>query len=369
MRLIVANHRWIRELAAVCTLSAAVACGGDDAPPPTGLASGSGSSAGGGGSAGNGGNGGTDRFDAAPDEGAGGGGNADAPEDRRLDGTLEAEVGGDGAEGSTEGPKDSAGEDGGSLPDVSSERVSLDAADGGDGDVAVADHALDAPEPELDAQQEAESGIACPPLIGYWPADGDAKDAVGRNDGQLNDGVTFVAGKAGSSAFAFNGTSSVTMDRAPGVRSSGNFSYSFFIYVTAYTNGIMTDGAGSYFIDRPADSAPLMSFKAIDGAYGVQVRCDDFSGPSGPVGGVIEANVWTHLAFVRTAKSQLTLYVNGQQAASIPDFCNFLTPPPFKLGRHAIEAGFTGRIDELRVYDAALTQPQVEALASGRPCN
>src|SRR5262249_22079356 len=159
------------------------------------------------------------------------------------------------------------------------------------------------------------------------------------------------------------------MDRAPGVRSNGNFSYSFFVYVSSYTNGIMTDGEGSYFIDRPADSAPLVSFKAIGDAYGVQIRCDDSSGPSGPIGGVVETNAWTHIAFVRAAKSKLTLYVNGQEAASIPDFCTFLTPPPFKLGRHATEAGFTGRFDDLRVYDAALTQPQIDALASGRPCN
>ncbi len=45
-----------------------------------------------------------------------------------------------------------------------------------------------------------------------------------------------------------------------------------------------------------------------------------------------------------------------------------LTAPAFELGQHVIYEGFTGAIDELRIYDGALQLPQIQALAAGRAC-
>jgi hypothetical protein len=231
-----------------------------------------------------------------------------------------------------------------------------------------ADAAEDATAPDAgadtrDAAGEARSG-ECPGLIGYWPGDDDATDHAGNNDGTLQDGVTFARGQVGD-AFMFDGTSSMVVPRAPGVQARGSWTYSLWINVAAYPNGDNT-----YFIDRNSPSAPLAGLVAHGSSFQFQVRYDDGSGLGGPVGGTISVSTWKHVAMVRDAGKQFYLYVDGQNVASIPDSGASLTPPPFKLGRHfnAANSGFSGLIDELKVYDGALTSSQIQALAQKQPC-
>jgi hypothetical protein len=138
--------------------------------------------------------------------------------------------------------------------------------------------------------------------------------------------------------------------------------------VAAYTNGSLADGFGSFFIDRTSVTNNLVSLKAVNDQFAFQVRFDDGTGLGGPVGGTIPLNSWIHIALVREPGTRFALYVGGQLAGTTPDLGRTLTPPAFELGRHVIYAGFTGSIDELRIYDGAMRLPQVQALAAGRIC-
>jgi hypothetical protein len=209
--------------------------------------------------------------------------------------------------------------------------------------------------------------VRCPPLVGYWAADGNALDSVGQDNGNIN-GATFAAGRFGQ-AFSFNGTSTVTVARAPNLQVRGGWSYSLFIRVTAYTNGSIAAGDGSYFIDRTSPTNNLASLKAVNNRFAFQIRFDDGTGIDAPVGGPISMNAWTHVAMVREAGTRFALYVDGVLVASVPDAGGGLTPPAFQLGRHFNLQGFTGQIDDLRIYDGILRLPQVQALAAGRACN
>jgi hypothetical protein len=270
-------------------------------------------------------------------------------------------AGGSGGEGGSAGAGGSSGAGGsagaggnGGSPDA-----------GGSGgassvDAGASDARADAIAPLPDAM------APCPPLLGYWSADDNALDSVGQNNGQT-DGATYGTGVMGD-AFVFNGASSVTASRAVGVKIAGDWTYSFFINVAAYTDGTIGAGDGSYFLDRTSPTLPLVSLKAVGGQFAFQVRYDDGTGLGGPIGGAIQTNTWAHVALVREAGVGFTLYVNGRLANTVADDGGALTAPAFKLGRHESLEGFTGSIDELRIFDGALGLAQIQGLAARNAC-
>jgi hypothetical protein len=208
------------------------------------------------------------------------------------------------------------------------------------------------------------SGGGCPNLRNYWPADDKPADAVGNDDLVLQNGVTFALGKFGD-AFSFNGSDSAVATRAPSLPVQGSWTYTLWINVYSYPNGDST-----LFIDRTTNTLGLISLKATGSSFEFQVRYDDGSGLGGSVGGTIRTNNWTHLALVRDVSRRFHLYVDGQDVASTPDTGASLTPPVLKLGQHAYAAnsGFTGLIDDLRIFDAALSGAQIQALANNQLC-
>ncbi|GAB2854946.1 LamG-like jellyroll fold domain-containing protein [Hymenobacter ruber] len=75
----------------------------------------------------------------------------------------------------------------------------------------------------------------------------------------------------------------------------------------------------------------------------------------------IPANRWTHVAATWDGTA-LQLYVNGVAVASTPNSGPVATNEPLQIGRSAAyNQPFNGRLDEVRIYNAALTAAQVLA--------
>ena len=71
-------------------------------------------------------------------------------------------------------------------------------------------------------------------------------------------------------------------------------------------------------------------------------------------------NTWTHLATTFDGAT-VRLYVNGVQVASRPETTALTTSTgPLTLGYNIYGERFTGRIDEVRVYNRALTVPELQ---------
>ncbi|WP_157077284.1 LamG domain-containing protein [Robertmurraya korlensis] len=78
----------------------------------------------------------------------------------------------------------------------------------------------------------------------------------------------------------------------------------------------------------------------------------------------IPAGEWTHLAFT-VNEGQISVYVNGEEKFNKGGFPNVFTTTngTFGLGVNYWDTPFKGLIDELHVYEGALTAEQVAELS------
>src|SRR5205807_4817584 len=175
-----------------------------------------------------------------------------------------------------------ADSDGDGVPDIH------DACPGTAPNVVVTDDGCDA------------SACLTPPanLIGWWAADGNAKDLQGAHDGTLVNGTTFNAGEVGP-AFVFDGVDdrvTTTLDVQPSAMPTTT--WDAWVYPTI-NNGtrqtIMTSDDGGF--DREVSLENVGSFGVFTG-----------SGLWTPIS--FDLNQWQHIAVVYTP-ANILFYKNG----------------------------------------------------------
>ena len=181
-------------------------------------------------------------------------------------------------------------------------------------------------------------------------------DASGNsNNGTVTAATWTNAGQYGS-ALVFNGTSALV-----GINDSASLHLTTAMTLEAWVNPSTVDGAWRDVIYKGNDNYYLeatSSHSAVPGGGGV------FGGGGTTVYGAapLAVNAWTHLA-VTYDGATLRLYVNGTQVSSVTLAGNILVSTnPLQIGGDGIFGQFfRGMIDEVRVYNLALTAAQVQA--------
>lgn len=192
-------------------------------------------------------------------------------------------------------------------------------------------------------------------LVAYYPLNGSAIDASGNGNNGVAHNISFApdryeaSGKAG--AFAGDAASNITVDSTK-LNFSGDFSVSVWINPTAGsgTEGPRVFSTAGYEVTLDLPSL-LVNFGAGDALVKSSIPA--------------AAGAWTHVAAIRT-DNQLKLYLNGSAAGSStishpPDYSRIFTP---KIGGNsgADLDSYGGLIDDLRLYNRALTKEEVNAL-------
>lgn len=203
---------------------------------------------------------------------------------------------------------------------------------------------------------------AQPPTDGvaYYPLDGDATDYWGTNDGTVN-GATPTTGIR-SQAYSFDGTDDdISFSNPPPI--TGSMTVSMWArYDTANTNHTINNYGGGtgtqHFILGlgAASSAGYPSFFIDDGSTSVAAFQPT----------VVTTGVWYHLVGVYDDTSKdAKIYINGTLAAKSSfggTTPNWQERPMF-FGYSPYGGSRTdGVIDDVRIYDRALSQAEISAL-------
>ena len=187
------------------------------------------------------------------------------------------------------------------------------------------------------------------------------------NNGTFGSGVTrTTAGKFGG-ALVFNGTSGlVTIPNSASLQLTTGMTLEAWVnpsVVTSAWRDVIYKGNDNYYLEGTSDNG------GRPGAGGT------FGGAGTVTYGTaaLAANTWTHLA-VTYDRVTLRLYVNGAQVSSLARTGNIATSTnPLQIGGDSLFGQFfQGMIDEVRVYNVALTRGQIQtdmntAVGGGTP--
>jgi hypothetical protein len=208
----------------------------------------------------------------------------------------------------------------------------------------------------------ATAQVCVPPpagLVSWWPGDGNANDIKGSNNGTLVNSATFAAGMVGQ-AFSFNGSNYVEVPDAPNLDFGPNspMSIDMWVFRTSTANPM-------HFIGKRSGCTNI-SYQMVLDSNGV-----DFNSDSGIASSHqdLPMNAWTHLAGTFDGTT-FRIYVNGFLAGTGTGTMGPITTDPLRIGTSGTCAGFGGLIDEVELFNRALSQAEiisiVDAGAAGK---
>jgi uncharacterized protein YjdB len=214
-------------------------------------------------------------------------------------------------------------------------------------------------------------------LVGHWTFDEGSGVTAGDSSGNgetatLVNGVSWVAGQIGTAVSA-NASSSQAVN-IPAINLSGTnaVTVAFWLNHTYSTAGghVLLENTANYnssttgFIVLPDDDTCKGIQAAVHGNVGYTANC--FVQPS--------SGAWHHLAFVfdksQTGAAQVKFFLDGvlQTAGSLlasNNTGNFGNNPTYLFSRGGTQLFTSAQTDDLRIYNSALSQSQVQGLYNG----
>ena len=209
-------------------------------------------------------------------------------------------------------------------------------------------------------QQGYELGSLTDGLVAYYPFDGDVKDYALNNDGEDNTSAGYIDGRVGDKAKEFDGIDDAIYinDKSVlgnlGSSSEDDFTYSMWIK----TSG----GSGTRFIsDRISGTSGNRRCElGLNNDGTVDYNWGSFEGST-----VVNDGNWHQIILV-SRNGNLYGYVDGSIDGNGARPSN-VSNTEIYVGAHLNDDGslsgyFPGQIDDLRIYDHALSLPEIKAL-------
>ena len=205
-------------------------------------------------------------------------------------------------------------------------------------------------------------------LVGYWPFNGNANDESGNgNNGTVN-GATLSADRNGvaNSAYSFDGVSSyISIKKNENLNIKSHISFSIWFNIKGWDKNwpdwaalLSKSTNPSYCNYRISIHKDFVSF--IYGGKEYSIKYD----PS-----IIKMNMWNHI--VVTMNGLVNIYINDERLTN--DATNNVMYEgenmDLEFGRDQPGATdyFNGQIDDIAIYNRALSQQEITALYSGTP--
>lgn len=195
-------------------------------------------------------------------------------------------------------------------------------------------------------------------LLTWWAGENNAIDSVNSLNGNLLNGATFAAGKQGQ-AFSFDGVDDCVEVADTALLRPAQVSLEAWVY--PQNAGVL---AGLVSKEPPP--------AVVQNGYGFRQRSDNrFWFVLGREGAgaftasttLLAANQWYHLVGTYDG-ANINLYVNGKLESTTPVGAVAIDSlSPIRMGRlNSDIEPFNGKLDEVRVYNRALSEREVNAL-------
>ncbi len=207
-------------------------------------------------------------------------------------------------------------------------------------------------------------------LVAYYPLDGDATDAAGNHDGTISGTPDFLEGYQGQ---AIDLASNATVPQYISVPYSEDFALNSFT-VAAWINVNDLDDLRAILGTRfNSDNTFDLKVEAArvhgdigDGSAWLNTSVDIDAAH----GGVVSIGDWHHIAYaIDDAAGTADLYLDGVLSATVTFSGTPLLMKPdqeLRIGNASGTEYMNGRIDEVRIYNRALSPAEVAGLV-GRP--
>ena len=207
----------------------------------------------------------------------------------------------------------------------------------------------------------AQTCVQPPPnLVSWWPGDGNANDIKDGNNGTLQNGATFAAGLVGQ-AFSFNGLNQfVSVPDSPNLDfgASSPITVDLWAFRTA-TNPVMhLVGKRN---DCSASSTEINYQMALNTVSGEGLVFGSGFGNEAATGIDLPLNAWTFLAGTFDGTTW-RLYVNGLLKTTAGGNLGPINAAPLEIGGSGSCATFGGLIDEVEIFNRALSGQEIQAI-------
>ncbi|MDB5388886.1 MAG: vcbs repeat-containing protein, partial [Planctomycetaceae bacterium] len=196
-------------------------------------------------------------------------------------------------------------------------------------------------------------------MVGWWPAEGNATDVKNGNNGTLN-GATFGPGEV-NQAFNFNGGSYVSVPSSPSLNVTSSLSIEGWVNLSTnnFNNGLVYKGTlgigsqGAYSLGFFTGGSNQLVFRLNENSR--QVVSSTSFVPS----------QWYHVAATYDGTT-MKVYVNGVLDGSVAYSASISTnsSPLIIGGYYDSPYLFHGKIDELSIYNQALTPAEIQGIVT-----
>jgi hypothetical protein len=229
------------------------------------------------------------------------------------------------------------------------------------------------------------AGHAAADLVGYWPLDGDATDLSGYgNHGTISGNVVPTADRfgnpAGAMSFAGGSGDKIDVGNPPEFQITGAMTLSAWVYLdsTSPLHGSRNarivskmDGGGrrswSLNIEMTVGGVPFPGTLQVASDGNTVISLNDTE--------TLPLDQWVHVAGVYKPGEAMELYLNGElqviDTTGIPGSQHSNNNTSVLIGNRPAcgNCGWYGALDEVRIYNEALTEVQIQAIMDGERVN
>ena len=212
--------------------------------------------------------------------------------------------------------------------------------------------------PSPTATATASPSCAPPPpdMASWWPGDGNTDDIIDGNNGTLQTCVTFAEGEVGQ-AFSFDGSRYVEVPDAANL----DFGPTAPITIDMWVYRVGSSGVMHFIGKRVGCGSSINYQMGLNTGSGEGLFFGNGLGDEVATGQDLPLNTWTHLAGTFDG-STYQFYINGTLAGTHAGTLGSPNSASLLIGASGTCSGFVGLIDEVELFNRALTQAEIQSI-------